>query len=234
MTDLKGTMPRTPTPLRLTSFVAVAWAFVAALWTIFTVLTDLLASSIPAPLDVAPFWFKVNPTQKLDGISGLVTGGGYDHATFMISGLGMDARLWYAGANFVIGFSSCVLGITLALLCNRVGRGVPFDRIVPRAFNVSGVTVLVGGFLWQIFNQIAGFRVIEETFHSNSWMVGNTGSSGIHQGTVGWPSGSTSFDINFWPLAAGLALFAIAVVFRYGAQLARDRATLAKEVDGLV
>ena len=225
--------PRPPTPLRLTWLVAVIWAVVSAGFTIYAVLIDLLSSSIPAPLDVAPFWLKVNPSQELDHIHATVTGGGYDHATFMISGLGMDARLWYASANLIFGASSCVLAITIVLLCNRVRRGDPFDRNVPRAFTVSGFTVLIGGILWQVFNQIAGLRVIEETFHAYGYSY-DTAHSGIHEGGPGWPSGSNNFQIDFWPIAVALGLFAIGVVFRYGAQLSRERAALADEVKGLV
>ena len=83
---------RPPAALRTTWFLAVAWTIFAVIWTIYTVLTDILSTEIPAALDVAPFWRAANPTQKLDGITAAVTGGGYDHASFTISGLGMDAR----------------------------------------------------------------------------------------------------------------------------------------------
>jgi hypothetical protein len=220
-------------PLRITHFLAVAWTVLSLAVTVYNVLTDLLATSIPAALDVAPFWQKVNPTLELDGIHAAVTGGGFDHASFMISGLGLDARLWYAGANLVEGAASAMLGITVALLCSRVAEGNPFASVVPRAFTVSGVTVLFGGFLWQIFNQIAGLRVIEETFHAYGYSF-RTNVPGNREGAIGWPSGSENFAVSFWPLAAALGLFAIAVVFRYGTQLSRERAELVEEVKGLV
>jgi hypothetical protein len=222
-----------PAPLRITLTIAILWAAASAAVTLYTILVDLLSTSIPSPVDVAPFWPKVNPTMKLDGISGAVTGGGYDHATFMISGLGLDARLWYAAEALVEGLAVVTIALTIALLCSRVLRGDPFDAIVPRAFTVSGIAVLVGGFLGQIFGQIAGFHVIEETFRAVSaeWTISAPGAT---ESSVTWPSGSENFGVSSWPLGIALGLFAIAVVFRYGARISRERAALAQEVDGLV
>ena len=220
-------------PLGKTRMVAVFYAVVVGAVTLFTAINDLLGASIPVDLKVAPFWLKVNPTMKLDGITGHVVSGGYDHASLMISGLGLDARLWFAGANLVAGAASVIVAITVALLCTRIGNGDPFDRVMPRAIDVSAFAVLAGGILWQAFNQIAGWRVIDETFHaySASWKIK---VPGITEFSRGWPSGSTSFTIDFWPIGIALGLFAISAVFRYGSRLSQERGRLAEEVKGLV
>lgn len=224
---------RQPAPLRITYWLAILWIVIAAGYTIYTVLTDLLSPAVPAAINVGTFWPTVNPTLKLDGVTGSVVGGGFDHASLLVSGLGLDARLWLASATFIEGLASCALGVTLALLCNRVAKGDPFDRVVPRAFTVSGVIVLVGGLLWQIFNEIAGYRVISETFDATGAEWKNN-VKGMTINSVTWPKGADGFSVSFWPITAGLALFAIAVVFRYGAKISRERAALAKEVEGLV
>ena len=230
---LRLTVPRAPVPLSLTAIVATVWALVAAVVTIGTVITDLLAQTIPVSLDVAQFWPKVNPTMKLDGITASVVGGGYDRASFTIAGLGLDARLWYAGAALSEGLAVVAVSVTIALLCNRVWRGDPFDLTVPRAFTLSGFAVLFGGLAWQICNQVAGYRVIDETFMPSgaSW---TTTVHGMTMNSVTWPHGATSFNVISWPVGIAMGLFAIAVVFRYGAKIARERAALAEEVKGLV
>ena len=233
MTSLTAPKMTYPLGVRLLPVIATIWAAISAVATLYQIAVDLFASQVPASLNVAPFWPKVNQTQKLDGISASVVGGGYDHATFLIAGLGTDARLWYAASTLAQGLAVCAVAITIALLCRRILRGDPFRPAVATAFALSGIAVLEGGVLSQVFTQIAGFRVIEETFHSSSYSF-RTDAPGIHEGAVGWPSGSNQFTIDFWPVGAALGLLALSFVLRYGAQLARDRAALAKEVDGLI
>jgi hypothetical protein len=235
MSALAVTVPRQRAlrPLRATYYVVILSAAAYAIVAVYNILTDLLAATIPAALDVAPYTPTLNSTLKLDGVSASATAINYDHASMMIRGLGLDTRLWYAGAALSQGLAIVAISLTIALLCRRVERGDPFDAVIPRAFTLSAMAVLVGGFLWQICNQIAGFRVIAETFQPTSGEWSNN-VSGITPSSASWPHGALVANISFWPLGVALGLFAIAVVFRYGARLEVERAELKRETEGLV
>jgi hypothetical protein len=233
MSTLRAHLTNDSFTLRAIYIIVVVWGVLTLLATLDQIAVDLFANPIPASLAVAPFWPKVNPTQKLDGISAFVTGGGYDHATFMIAGLGLDARLWYASSSLIQGAAVLTVTVTIALLCRRIRRGDPFNPVVPQALSLSGIAVLEGGVGAQFLTQIAGYRVIEETFHAHAYSF-RTNVAGTTEGAVDWPSASQQFSIEFWPVILALGLFAIAVVFRHGAKLARERAALADEVKGLV
>ena len=241
MNDLKVTVPHDRIPgLRITRFLAIAYAAVAAIVSCYTAAQDLLAEQVLVSLPVAPFFPKTNPTLKTFGPTATVTGGGYDHASLTLSGLHPDARLWLAGGTLLQGATAVLIAYTLAVLCVRVAQGEPFAKGLVRGINQSAIAILVGGLLWQVAFQVGQALAFNQAFYvaGASW---SEHAKGITPYSAYWPQGNTSFSIDFWPIGIGLAFFAIAAVFRYGQRLERDRellrrdrAALQHDVEGLV
>ncbi|HEY2644289.1 MAG TPA: hypothetical protein VGI56_11110, partial [Galbitalea sp.] len=157
----------------------------------------------------------------------------FDHATLDLGALGADARIWLALGHLLAGATFVAVGVTLAILCRRVGQGDPFTELATRALRATGVTVLVGGLLWQVCLQLGQRLAIADVFgvKAGQWM---NNVKGITPDSVYWPGASGDFGIDLWPIGVGLALFALATVFRYGQKLERERAELREEVKGLV
>lgn len=230
---LAVTVPRSRVPLRVTLLFAFLWGAVTAVATVVAVLDDLTAQDVGVSTPVAQFYPKVNPTLKLDGATATLTGGGYDHATFSISGLHWDARLLLACGVLLQGATAVLIAAALVVLCSRVAAGRPFAPAVARAIKLSGITVLLGGLLWQVCFQWGQYLALRQAFQitSGEWM---NNVAGITPTSVSWPHVAGGYTIDFWPIGIGLALFALAAVFRYGAGVELERTTLRRETEGLV
>jgi hypothetical protein len=225
--------PRPPRLLRTTFALAVFSAVLTTLLTAYMIGRDLFSASLEVSLPVKSVWERVNPTLKLEGTTAKVDGGGFDHATLDFTGLGLSSRAWLASGDLLEGLTVVVIAVTVALLCYRVANGKPFTASLPKAITLSGLVILVGGMLWQVCFQIGQLLVAQQAFGpaSAQW---NNSVSGIRPGSTFWPQPSGNFHLDFWPIGAGLALFAVAVAFRYGEKLERDRAAMATELKGLV
>jgi hypothetical protein len=223
-----------PRALRVTLVLSVVYSFVVAVVTLFTVAADLTSNSLEVSLPIRGISLHLNPTLKLYGTSGkLVGGAGFDHATLDFAALGADARIWLAIGHLLAGATFVAVGVTLAILCRRVGQGDPFSALATRAVRTTGVIVLVGGLLWQVCLQVGQRLAIADVFGITAAAWRNT-AKGVTPDSVYWPAANGNFGIDFWPIGIGLALFALATVFRYGQKLERDRSELAEEVAGLV
>ena len=89
-------------------------------------------------------------------------------------------------------------------------------------------TIAVAGTAWQVFLEIGGSiasrQVLEITGWSAHWptkevanyFTGDVGSA------TGLPLPYPSFQIEVWPILAGLALAAVALAFRYSERLQKD------------
>lgn len=225
---------REPRALQVTFVIAVLYSAVIGVATLISVGTDLTSNSLEVSLPLQGMPLQVNSTLKLDGMIATLTGGpGFDHATFDFAGLALDARLWLAAGHLAAGATFITIGITFALLCRRVAQGDPFSRLISKSLRVTGAIVLIGGLVWQVCLQVGQRLVVAEAFPiaSGQW---RTNVKGVTPNSAYWPHASGNFGIDFWPIGIGLALFALAAVFRYGQKLERERATLLEEVKGLV
>lgn len=231
--ELQKPAVRPPRALRATFALAIFYAVSIATITIAAVWNDLANRNVSASIPVAPYSPTINPTLKLDGVAATLIGAQYDHATLTVAGLGIDSRLWLAAATLTAALAQIIVALTIALLCHRVATGNPFTRIVPRAITISGIAILAGGLLSQICARVAALRVIDTTLNARGahWLA-RPGT--LNPTSAAWPHGNVEFAIDLWPLGIALALFALAVVFRYGAKLQRDRDALLDEVKGLV
>jgi hypothetical protein len=219
--------------LWFTSAIAALYALVATVITIVTVIQDFAGGSIQIASPIRTIPLRLNPTMKLDGVNAAVGGGGFDHATLDLSGLSIGTRSLLAAGQVTGAAIWILIAIALVLLCNRIALGNPFGALITRALTVSAFAVLIGGFASEVCLQLAQSSAIKEAFGITSGQWTNT-APGVTPTSAYWPSASTGFDIDFWPLGLALGLFALAVVFRYGQSIERDRSALREEVRGLV
>jgi TRAP-type C4-dicarboxylate transport system permease small subunit len=223
-----------PRALRVTFLLAVLYAVVIGVATLTSVGTDLASNSLEVSLPIQGIPLQLNPTLKLDGTTATFIGGpGFDHATLDVAGLAPDARLWLAAGHLAVGATFIAIGVTLALLCRRVGQGDPFSGLISRSLRITGAIVLVGGLAWQVCLQVSQRLVLAQAFGLTSGQWKNT-VKGVTPDSAYWPAASNNLGIDFWPIGIGLALFALATVFRYGQKLEHERASLLEEVKGLV
>jgi hypothetical protein len=222
-----------PRVLVIAYILALFYALISAVVTLFTLVNDFTGKTISVALPIDTVLLKVNPTLKLEGVHAQLAGGGFDHATLDLTGLSFVARAWLAGGQLTGAATWILIAITLALLCNRISHGDPFSTLIPRAISVSAIVVLVGGFVSEVCMQIGQRIAIADTFGMASGSWANS-VSGITPSSAYWPHSQINFQIDLWPLGLSLGLFALALVFRYGAKLTRERAALADELKGLV
>jgi hypothetical protein len=224
---------RAPRALRVTYAIAVLYSVAVAVVTLINVGADLTSNSLEVSLPIQAIQLQLNPTLKVQGATATLTGGpGFDHATLDFADLATDARLWLAGGHLLAGATFLAIGITLALLCRKVGQGDPFSQLISRTLSITGVIVLAGGLAWQVSLQVAQHLVISEAFGVSSGEWKNN-VKGVTPVSIYWPHAGT-FGLDFWPVGIALALFALAAVFRYGQRLDFERAALLEEVQGLV
>lgn len=225
--------PRGRAPLTITLVLAGLWVAVSLVWTVVNVLQDLLAPDVSVSTPISQFYPKVNPTVKVDGTTATMTGGGYDHATFLLSGLHLDARVLLAGGALLEGSTSLIIAFAIALLCRRLTAGQPFAATVTGLITLSGYVVLAGGLLWQVCNEWGQYLALQQAFQitGGQWM---TNVKGITPTSIEWPHAANGFTIDFWPMGIAFVLFALAAVFRYGASVENERRSLRREVEGLV
>jgi ABC-type sugar transport system permease subunit len=241
MKDLAVVVPGQRRPaLRITRFIAVAYAVVAAITSCFIAGQYLLSKQVQVSLPLATYFPKINSTLKLDGTSATFAGGGYDHASLALAGLHWDARGWLAAGTLLQGATAVIIALTLAMLCTRVAAGEPFARSVIRGVTRSAIAILVGGLLWQLAFEFGQHFAFTQTFLSTGSSWTNT-ASGITPFSPSWPREGMNFTIDFWPIGISLALFALAAVFRYGEGLQAHtlllhhrNAELKRETEGLV
>jgi hypothetical protein len=226
-------IPKAPPALQVTRVLAVVYVVIATVTTLFTVIQDLVGTTVSVSTPVAQFFPTRNPTMHTDGTTATFEGGGYDHATFTLSGLHWDARILLAGGALLQGVTAVAIAVTLIILCSRVAAGKPFAPTVQRAISVSGVAILVGGIAWQICDEIGQYLAVTQAFlvTGADWKIT---AKGMTTDSADWPHAAGNFGIDFWPIGIALALFALAAVFRYGSAIERDRANLKRDTEGLV
>lgn len=222
-----------PKVLIMTYILALLYAVIGGVVTLFTLVNDFTSKTISVALPIETVPLKINPTLKLEGVHAHVAGGGFDHATLDLSGLSFAARVWLAGGQLTGAGTWILIAITLALLCSRISQGDPFSTLVPRAISVSAIVVLVGGLVSEVCMQVGQRIAIANTFGNASGGWTNN-VPGVTPTSVYWPHSQNNFPIDLWPLGLSLGLFALALVFRYGAKLTQERAALADELKGLV
>jgi len=213
---------------RATRVVAVIYVVASGLGTIASVLRTLFDSSVSVLIPVEPFWPTIPAGVTIDGRQAEVIGGGFADALVDVTGLDGPTRIWLAASALLQGATIVMIAIVIIMLCTNVMRQDPFRAALPRAINVTAITIIAGGLAWQLCGSIGNGLAAEQVLRSTGGSIEyDRFTYDDYYQVIGLPSIGHDWSIDFWPIWIGLALFALAGTFRYGMKLQR-------ETDGLV
>ena len=219
----------TPTrAVRVTRIIALAYAALTVMGTISSILPTLFADTVAVRLPVKPFWPSLPNTAEVTGTTAEVVGGGFDHALVSVAGLDTATRVWLASGDVLQGAMNVVIGVVVAVLCTSIIKENPFRPALTGSINLTATAIIVGGLGWQVCDAVAGGLAGSQVLRATGWSVdpAEIDWMDIRQ-VVGLPMEGHGWTLDFWPIWVGLALFAVAAVFRYGQKLQKDS-------DGLV
>lgn len=214
--------------VRVTRIIAILYAVVTMLGTVADALQRLLSDAVSVRLPVKPFWPSLPSTVEVTGTTADVVGGGFDHAVVTVAGLDTAPRVWLAAGDVLQGATNVVIAVVVVMLCTSIIRQDPFRPALTRGINLTATSIIAGGLGWQVCDAVAGGLASSQVLRATGWSLDTAEIdwTDIRQ-VIGLPMEGHEWTLDFWPIWVGLALFAVAAVFRYGQELQRDS-------DGLV
>jgi hypothetical protein len=233
---------RKPRGLRILFAAAVLYAVASAVGAIALIWQILAEREVRVRMPVTAFWPTLVPSAHItEGPTAKVVSGGFSEADVMVSGLGLDAKLWLASGHLVQGATFVVLALVVAMLCRRMLRGDPFRGLVSRTAAIAATTIALGGIVWQICFGAGGWTASIQVLQVTAWNVTDADVVGDDLSKLGWPDPAQGFSVDFWPFLIALALLVVFLIFRYGEELRaenerldRIRLALQRDTDGLV
>jgi hypothetical protein len=157
----KPTIKEIPRPLslRITLWGAIVYAAATVIGTLDVLGQLILSNAINVQLPVETFWPELTKSVKLDPVPvAKVVSGGFTQANVMMSGIGVDAKLWLAAGHLLEGASYLAISVAIAVLCSRLLKGDPFGPILTRTITRAGVAILIGGLGWQVCYSIGSWK----------------------------------------------------------------------------
>ena len=215
-----------PLSLSVSRVIAVVWIGLTAIGTLYAVIEAFVSSSVPVNMPVAAFWPEAYPTTDMQyGDATVVGGAGFTSADVAVDGLDLPARLWLAAGHLALGSTSVIVGIAVFLLCSRLLKNEPFRAVLSAPAHLAGTAVIVGGLVWQFCFGVAGSLASIQVLGSYGFGYDENAVARAldpDMPVIGLPQAATFINVDFWPVIAGLALFAIAAAFRHSERLQRD------------
>ncbi|WEK13419.1 MAG: hypothetical protein P0Y48_13310 [Candidatus Microbacterium phytovorans] len=211
-----------PSPLvSVTLSVSALWAAICVIAAAVVVLTTLLQGDIRIAVPVREFWPELPSGTVVEGPTAMRVGGGFVTAEIVATGLSTGVRVcWAIGQGLGI-LVPGVIATLLAVACFQLIAGRAFAPVIARMATVTAVVVAAGGIAAQMLSDIAGSIAAGELLMWESGQYEEV--AGIEDVFRAWlPQPGFELTFPFWPLAAGLAFAALAVIFRQGARLQRD------------
>lgn len=204
-------------------FVAYIYVIGTVLFTGAQLMSDFTSKAVQISLPVQEFWPGLPAGAKITGgPTAHVVSGGFTDATVSVSGLNVAARSWLAASSLLQGATILVLAIVVVTLCSTILRNQPFQPAVTRGIRTAGFAVMLGGIGWQTCSANAGLSTSQQVLQLESAEFKNRIDFTDITTIIGFPSPSSAFHIDLWPIWVGLAFFALAAAFRYGEHLQRD------------
>jgi hypothetical protein len=198
--------------------IARAFAIVIALVCLVRAIAGpiavLVAPAVQVRVPVDPFWPTLPAGAQIDGPTARYVGGGFTFADLSVEGLSLAARSWLAGEQLVASLAVVVIASALALVCTRMIDGREVARTLYRAVTASAVTVLVGGVVSSVSGQIGSNLASRELLMQTGASWNENVPFDIYS-VVGSVQDGWSLNIEAWPFAVGLALFALAAAIRH-------------------
>lgn len=213
-----------PTPVvSFTLWLAAVWAGIAVLGGVLALLGALLSPAVTLTVPVQSYWPQL-PGVTIEPGEATVVGGGFSTAELTVEGLSSTARILWGIGSMLGAFVPGAIAALIALICFQLLRGAAFAPAVARGAMVTAVIVAAGGLATQVLCGIAGSMASREAL-----TISGSSYEGYPEEFSVWealPQSTFSMQIEFWPIAAGLAFAALAAVFAYGSKLQRETAGL--------
>lgn len=197
------------------------WVMISALGTVISCI-NVLTGAAGFPLDAPALsveWPGGLPCSAETNSSHAVLSCGaalIDSPWVMNAGIGV--RVLAAAAIFCTGVLNAIPALLIAVICFQTLRGRPFSATVTRTFIAAAFVVVTLGIAEQLLSQIGGTLALREALPpDNKW----------------YPM-AFQLSLDGLPVAAALALVALAAVLHQGFRLQVEKAALERETEGLV
>lgn len=210
--------------------IAALSAIGVAVSTLIAATQALFAPSVTVTLPVQPFRPDLLPNLTVtDGPTSRIVGGdGFTAGDFSIEGLDLAARMWLALGYLTNGAALLIVVLLVIELARRARSDEPFRRLLSNTMARAGITLGVGAVVWQICFSIGNTLAAQQALQILSW-----NATGLTEEWLDWldaigldssglPRPGLQGEVEFWPIGVGLALIALAAVFRSGERLQRD------------
>lgn len=207
--------------IRVTFWVALLWAGIAIIGALVTAVSTLVQNAVQITVPTAAYWPTLPEGAFVEGASATRISGGFTAADVVVEGLSAGARVCWAIGQALWWLVPGAVAAMVALSCFQLLRGRAFAPVLSRMSMVTAVVVSLGGIGAQVLSDIAGSMASSELLEY---------SGGGYEKVAGiddvldawWPDPVFSVTLPFWPIAAGLAFAALAVILRNGTRLQRE------------
>ncbi|MEV7632304.1 hypothetical protein AB0N64_07855 [Microbacterium sp. NPDC089318] len=207
--------------IRVAFWVALLWAGIAIVGALVTIVSTLVQSAVQITVPTAEYWPMLPEGAFIEGASATRTGGGFTAADVTVEGLSLGARVCWAVGQALWWLVPGAVAAMVALSCLQLMRGRAFAPVLSRMSMVTAAVVCFGGIAAQVLSDIAGSMASTELLSYSGG--GYDEVAGIDDVLdAWWPDAVFSVTLPFWPIAAGLAFAALAVILRNGTRLQRD------------
>ena len=207
--------------IRVTFWVTLLWAGIAIAGALVTAVATLVQSAVQITVPTAAYWPALPEGAFVEGASATRTDGGFTAADVVVEGLSTGARVCWAIGQALWWLVPGAVGALVAMSCYQLLRGRAFAPVLSRMSMVTAVVVCLGGIGAQVLSDIAGSMASTELLaYSGGGFEEVAGIDDVLD--AWWPDPMFSVTLPFWPIAAGLAFAALAVILRNGTRLQRD------------
>jgi len=211
-----------PIVVRVTLWVAVAWAVFSVIGATVIALTTLMQDDIRVIVPVQEFWPQLPDGVVVEGPTATIWGGGFTSAELLTRDLSTGVRSMWAIAQAFAWLVPGTIAAMIAVACYQLLAGRAFAPVVARMAMVTAVVVATGGIAAQVLGDIAGSMASTELLFVGASRTPADIPGIEHVLDAWWPAATFSITFPFWPIAAGLAFAALAAILRYGSRLQRD------------
>lgn len=210
--------------------IATVSALVTGVTTVVAAVTTATAEQVSVTVPVRPFILERLP--QIVGLDGptaeIAYGPGFTEGTFGIEGLDGATRAWLVVGGLVNGAVLVLILLAVASIAQRARMSTPFAKPISPVLWWAGIALAFGSVVWQICFITAGNLAAEQLFRVDGVTavgldereLARLAEQGL--GDAGWPVPDVAGTVELWPLGVGLALIALAAVFRSAERLQRD------------
>lgn len=218
---------------RVPGVVAVFALISAAVTTVTTIVTAVIATfgeQVTMTVPVQPFTLEPLPQiTSLDGPTArALPSPGFTEGTFVIEGLDLATRLWLVAGTLVNGAVFVLLLMAVFVMARRARLSDPFSQPLSPVLGSTGALLGIGSVIWQVCFVVAGNLAAAQVFGFSGLTAMGLDERELDRlrdiglSEAGLPQPGSVGTIEFWPIGVGLALIALAAVFRSGERLQRD------------